>query len=121
EPAWSMPLINIQKKDVRILTHEQASTNWEKKGWKTRVSYSLQEKAKASLSVLVQQADLVFWTSFQQYQQYKTILKKDVVQLCSSGETAELLRKDGVEPVVFPNIQAFQQWRKISILSRDVA
>ena len=121
EPVWSMPLLNIQKNDVRILTHEQASTNWEKKGWKTRVSYALQEKAKASLSILVQQADLVFWTSYQQYEQYKTILKKDVVQLCSSGETAELLRKDGVEPVVFPNIQAFQQWRKISILSRDVA
>ena len=121
ETVWSMPLLNIKKHNVRILTHEQASTNWEEKGWKTRISYSLKEKAKASLSVLVQQADLIFWTSFQQYQQYKTILKKDVIQLCSSGETAELLRKDGVDPVVFPNIQAFQQWRKISIPSQGVA
>jgi hypothetical protein len=60
----------------------------------------------------LKEADIIFWTSFQQYQLYKEVLKQDVQHVCPSGETSVLLRSAGLDPIVFPNIKAFQQWKK---------
>ena len=116
---WKRPLFQLQQNDIRIITHVQAASNWQKKGWKTIASYQLTEKPTAEISVRLSEADAIFWTSIQQYHLYKKIIKKDVQHICPSGETAELLKEEGLNPVVFPNIKAFAQWKKSYIPQRS--
>lgn len=114
EAAWTMPLFNIQKQDVHIITNESGAANWQKKGWKASSTYSTKAEQKKELAKQIAETDILFWTSFQQYELYKNVLKENVQHVCPSGETAVLLRAAGIEPIVFPNIKAFQQWRKTS-------
>lgn len=113
-PVWKQPLTAIQQEAVRIITHQQALPNWQAKGWKASATYRLKEQVKPGLSLQLQQADAIFWTSFQQFQLYHKILKKEVQHLCPSGETAQLLTAAGIKPTVFPTIKAFNQWRNYS-------
>jgi len=66
-------------------------------------------------------AEAIFWTSFSQYEFYGKHAKPDAKHLCAGGETAELLKQAGAEPVIFPTIKAFEQWRRSSIRSHSVA
>lgn len=111
ERAWQMPLTGIHKKDVRIVTHREAAQLWSGKGWKTMATYSLNKQVKQELASAVSEAELLFWTSYQQYEIYKPYLRKDARHACASGETSVLLRQAGLDPAVFPTIKAFQQWR----------
>ena len=115
EKAWKMPLFEISKADVAVLTNEQSMDTWKNKGWNTYASYRLVENYSAVIAEHLKQADLVFWTSFRQYTLYKEILKKEVQHSCPFGETSEQLKAAGISPVIFPNIKAFMQWRQISI------
>jgi hydroxymethylbilane synthase len=117
EKAWTMPLFGISKEQVLIITNEQGAANWKQKGWNATGTYETVSRQRNELAEQLREADIIFWTSFQQYQLYKNILKKEVQHVCPSGETAVLLRSAGIEPVVFPNIKAFQQWKKTSSLS----
>jgi len=121
ETAWQMPLLNIDKKDVTVLTSEEAAMIWKSKGWKTYSTYSVKEKHSANIEQQVKNADIIFWTSYRQFLQYKDVLRENVVHVCSHGESAQQFLQAGIEPVVFPNIKAFQQWRQTSIRSRSVA
>jgi hydroxymethylbilane synthase len=114
ESAWTMPLFDIKKENVHVVTNENGAINWQKKGWKASSTYSTRAEQKQELAKHLAEADIIFWTSFQQYELYKNVLKEKVQHVCPSGETAELLRTAGIEPIVFPNIKAFQQWRKTS-------
>ncbi|HEU5168119.1 MAG TPA: hypothetical protein VFU29_21390, partial [Chitinophagaceae bacterium] len=66
-------------------------------------------------------ADAIFWTSFSQYEFYGKYAKPVAKHLCAGGETAELLKQAGIEPIIFPTIKAFEQWRRYSIRSHSVA
>ncbi|MEO5563070.1 MAG: hydroxymethylbilane synthase, partial [Chitinophagaceae bacterium] len=112
ERAWQMPLLNISKEDVQVITNHHAAANWREKGWKTSGTYETKAQPKEELAKQIAEADIIFWTSFQQYELYKDVLKKNVQHVCPSGETAVLLRSAGLDPIVFPNIKSFQQWRK---------
>lgn len=119
QKAWTMPLFNIEKADVLIITNEQGAGNWKQKGWKAAATYTTVSTIKKELSQQIRAADIIFWTSFQQYELYKDVLKDKVQHVCPSGETAVLLRSAGLTPVVFPNIKAFQQWKKTSSRLRN--
>ncbi|MEO8403510.1 MAG: hydroxymethylbilane synthase [Chitinophagaceae bacterium] len=114
EKAWQMPLTNINKEDVQVITNQQGAFAWKQKGWNTSGTYETKAEQKPELVKQIGNADIIFWTSYQQYQLYKDVLKKNVQHVCPSGETAVLLRTAGLEPIVFPNIKAFQQWKKTS-------
>lgn len=114
ERALVMPLVGIAKEAVTVVTNEHSASNWRQKGWKAVGTYEAVSQQKKELAKQIGAADVIFWTSFRQYQVYKDVLKNNVQHVCPSGETAVLLRSAGVEPVVFPTIKAFQQWRKIS-------
>jgi hypothetical protein len=119
EYAWKMPLLNIRKEDVLIVTNEQGAANWKQKGWNATGTYETISRIKPELAKQLREADIVFWTSFQQYKLYKDVLKGSVQHVCPSGETAVLLKAAGLDPIVFPNIKAFQQWRKTSSRLRN--
>jgi hydroxymethylbilane synthase len=114
---WQMPLFNISKDEVAIVTNNASAKTWKEKGWKTYGTYDTQEKQSPGIEEQIKEADIIFWTSFRQYAQYKNALKENVQHACPYGETAEQFKAAGIEPVIFPNIKAFQQWRQISIPS----
>ena len=119
--VFAMSLLNIMIDDVCIVTNKQSEQTWRQKGWQVIATYSLQEKENDELKTFFSNADIIFWTSYSQYEQYKSVLKENMVHCCPAGETAELLRAAGIEPIVFPTIKSFQQWRKSSIPSRSAA
>ncbi len=121
ETTWNMPLLAFSKKDIAIITSNEAGEIWRSKGWTVYSTYSAKEKSLMEMEQKVKEADIIFWTSYRQYAQFKNVLKDDVVHVCSYGETAEQFRATGIMPVIFPNIKAFQQWRQTSIRSRSVA
>jgi hydroxymethylbilane synthase len=109
---WQMPLVGISKKDIAVITSSQSVNLWQAKGWKAYGTYSTIEKYLPAVEQQVKEADIVFWTSYRQYEQYKNVLKEHAVHVCPYGETAQQLRTAGINPVVFPNIKAFQQWKQ---------
>ena len=119
--SLNMPLLNIKVEDISLLTHETAAERWKKKGYEALSNYKLLSQHDEVIQQSITTADAIFWTSFSQYEFYGKYAKPDVKHLCAGGETAELLREAGVEPVIFPTIKAFEQWKKYSIQSRSVA
>ncbi len=116
---WQMRLFNISKDQVAIVTNNSSAATWKEKGWKTYGTYGTQEKQAPGIEAQIKQADIIFWTSFRQYVQYKNVLKENVQHVCPYGETAEQFKAAGISPVIFPNIKAFQQWRQTSIHSTN--
>ena len=119
--SLSMPILNIDANDILILTHKTAAVRWGEKGYDAISNYKLLPKSDEAIQQSIAAADAIFWTSFSQYEFYGNYAKPGAKHLCAGGETAELLRQSGIEPVVFPTIKAFDQWRKYSIQSRSVA
>ncbi|HMK19525.1 MAG TPA: hypothetical protein VK492_15085 [Chitinophagaceae bacterium] len=120
-PSLNMPLLNIEAEDISILTHEAAAERWRLKGYNAVSNYKLLSKNDKTIPESIAVADAIFWTSFSQYEFYGKHAKPDAKHLCAGGETAELLKKAGLEPVIFPTIKAFEQWRRYSIPSHSVA
>ena len=112
---WQMLLFNISKEEVAVVTNNQSAEAWQAKGWKTYGTYSTLEKQVHDIEEQIKKADIIFWTSYRQFVQYKNAVKGNVQHVCPYGETAEEFKAAGIEPVIFPNIKAFQQWRQISI------
>ncbi len=112
---WETPLFQIDKDDVILITNEQAANGWQQKRWKTMATYRLVERKDKKMSEQIKEADFIFWTSASQYDQFKDLVRKEAVHACPYGETTERLKAAGVEPVVFPTIKSFKQWRKFSI------
>lgn len=121
EEAWRMPLFNINKRDAAIITNTQSADIWRGKAWKVYATYSLLEHRLHEIESEVRDADIIFWTSYRQYAQYKDVVKANAVHSCPYGETAEQLKAAGVDPVVFPNIKAFQQWKETYSRSHNAA
>jgi uroporphyrinogen-III synthase len=119
--SLSMPLLNITAEDISILTHEVATERWKNKGYNAVSNYKLIPKHDEEIQRSIAAADAIFWTSFSQFEYYGRFAKPEAIHLSAGGETAELLKQSGIEPVIFPTIKAFEQWRKYSIRSRSVA
>ena len=117
----NMPLLNIHVEDIAILTHESAAKRWRMKGYDAVSNYKLVPKNDESIRQSITDAEAIFWTSFSQYEFYGKYAKPFVKHLCPGGETAELLKQAGIEPIIFPTIKAFEQWRRYSIPSHSVA
>ncbi|MEP6513274.1 MAG: hydroxymethylbilane synthase [Parafilimonas sp.] len=111
QSLWNTPLNSIEKNDVLILTNTKSSLNWKKDGWKATGSYQLIPVFSKTIADEIAKADILFWTSFQQYTQYKLFVKENAVQCCPAGKTVQLLIKEGIQPIVFPGIKAFNEWR----------
>lgn len=112
QPIFETTLVNIQQKDICILTHRDAIETWVHEGWKVIPAYELLPVRDPAIEGAIRNADCIFWTSYQQYQQYLSFLKKDVVHMCPSGKTASLMIEAGLFPQVFANIRSFIAWRK---------
>lgn len=59
----------------------------------------------------LQAAKAIFWTSFQQYQAYHIYLPSHIKHLSAAGRTGQLLIEAGANPIIYPTINAFKQWK----------
>lgn len=120
-PALAMPLLNIHAEDITILTHEGAAERWRKKGYDAVSNYKLLSKENENIQQSIAAAEAVFWSSFSQYEFYGKYAQPGTINICAGGETAELLKATGIEPVIFPTIKAFELWRKSFTRPHSVA
>ena len=109
--SWGMPLFKISKEDVCIVTGKNSISNWQRKGWNAIGTYSSTINKNELIEKQINDATVFFWTSYHQYHHYKQLIKKDSVHCCPSGETAILLAEAGINPIIFPNIKSFLQWK----------
>ena len=119
--SLSMSLLGIRAEDIVILTHEAAAVRWKAKGYNTISNHRLVATDDEAIKRSIASAGAIFWTSFSQYEFYGKYAIAGAMHLCAGGETAELLKQEGIKPVIFPTIKAFEQWRKYFIQSRSVA
>ena len=108
-------LINIDTTGIQILTNSSSKVHWQKDGINAAATYELTGNLTEELKSEIAAADIIFWTSFQQYELCKSFLKEDVQHVCPSGKTGLLLKEAGVNPVIFPTIKSFTDWRKKTV------
>lgn len=119
-PVLQMPLLKIDANHICILTHKTAADKWKQKGFHAVANYKLVAKQENFIAEKITSATTIFWSSFSQYEKYGNYTAYDATHICAGGETASLLVQAGVEPVIFPTIKSFEQWRKSLIRSHSV-
>lgn len=114
-PVLSMPLLTVSSTDICIITHQQAAERWIAKGFNAVYNYQLHPAGYSTLESPMKKATLFFWSSFAQFEHFHRFVSPIAKHICASGETATLLRNAGIDPVVFPTIKSFEQWRRTTI------
>lgn len=105
------PLVNLLPNDIQILTNTSSAIQWIEEGYLAISTYLLIPALSDELSLTISNAQTIFWTSFQQYQLCKKLIKPSAQHICLPGKTAQLLQKEGIRPIIFPSIKAFNEWR----------
>jgi len=111
ESMMKMPLIGSNLNDITILSHHTGAQRWKLKGIKAVGYYDLIAKNNEDIIKAIQEADMIFWSSYSQFKAYRQFVKNSVIHSCAGGETANLIMEDGIRPIIFPTIKSFEQWR----------
>ena len=109
-PVFQKNIIGIIPEDLLVLTNDNVEDDPEARYEKATV-YTLQPTNDAELVKNLQQADFIFWTSFLQFHFYGHYARENAQHGCPSGKTAEKLTALGLNPVIFPSIKVFLEWR----------
>ena len=113
EQTLQMPLLDITKEDITILTHEKGSNFWQQKNWHTTITYRSEPKTLLHLADQIKAANFFFWTNAAQYEQCSQYIDNAAaIHACPSGATATQLQALGLTPIIFPTIQSFKAWSK---------
>jgi hydroxymethylbilane synthase len=105
------PVYNIAATQIEIITNTNSAELWQANGQKAVATYTLKPTNNTTIIAKLQNATTIFWSSYQQYLHYKIYLKQVITHLCPAGRTANLLQQEGLNPIVFPTIKAFNTWR----------
>jgi hydroxymethylbilane synthase len=111
QPVFKSPLVNISINDIQIITNNLSKTHWLQDGVNATGTYKLSGNLLQEIKNEIAAADIIFWTSYQQYELCKSFIKENVQHVCPAGKTAKLLSAAGVQPIIFPTIKAFNDWR----------
>jgi hydroxymethylbilane synthase len=110
-PIFKSPLINITANEIQIITNNKSKTHWIADGINAVGTYELKDNLSDEIKNKLATAAIIFWTSYQQYELCKVYIKKEVQHVCPAGKTAKLLQVAGLQPIIFPTIKAFNDWR----------
>lgn len=120
ESIWQRPLYNIFKKDVQIFTSSASAETWKSKGWLAIEMYDLIPNPGDEIKRAAQDADIFFWTSYQQYLVLKPFIKNNIRHFTLPGRTSEMFKRNNISVDLFPTIRAFNKWKlnnqKVKIL-----
>jgi uroporphyrinogen-III synthase len=111
-PILAAPLFDIPLQNLQVITNSSSALHWQQDGIAATGTYALTPTCNEAITNAIAGADIIFWTSFQQYEAYKKYTSKPVTHCCPSGKTGKLLSKQGIKPVIFPTIKAFIQWKE---------
>lgn len=111
QTIFKSPLINIAVNDIQIITNNLSKTHWVADGINAAGTYELAGNLSVAMKTALANADIIFWTSYQQYELCKAFIKNSVQHVCPAGKTAKLLSAQGLQPIVFPTIKAFNDWK----------
>jgi DNA-binding transcriptional LysR family regulator len=111
--SWAGAFTGIDRESVNIITNAESADQWITDGWSATGTYKLIPSITPEIKEGLEEAEMVFWTSYQQYQACRELVKPDLLHASPAGKTASLLKKDGIEKlVVFPSIKAFNWYRQ---------
>jgi hypothetical protein len=110
-PVFRMPLLDILQSHVTVVTHSAAAELWILKGWNAASTYRLMPKQNEILKEAIRKAGFIFWTSYGQYEMYRSLVQDDTIHASPYGETSVRLKQSGIEPIIFPTIKSFNIWR----------
>ncbi len=113
--VWQSPLANISESDLILLTNEDSALDWQREGRKAIATYRLISSPSDGLIAALKGAEVIFWTSFKQFEACKSFYTEGSLHACPAGKTARKLRDLGIEPVIFPSIKAFLEYSKCQI------
>jgi hydroxymethylbilane synthase len=116
QQVLQMPLFNFSAKDYTIITNIESTERWQQKGFTAIGTYALQPTFNTALQQALATSDAVFWSSYLQFKNYHQFCKQHTIHACGAGETASLLQQQGIQPIIFPTLQSFQQWKQYNIL-----
>ncbi len=105
------PLVGLGKQETLILTNTASAERWKADGRKALGTYTLRPNLSEGVRTALQSADAFFWTGFEQYDACREFLPEGSIHICPAGKTADLLRAEGVELILFPTIKTFLTWR----------
>ncbi|HRG88353.1 MAG TPA: hydroxymethylbilane synthase [Chitinophagales bacterium] len=111
QPVFDKQLAAIDKNDITILTHTDAAAEWHIDGYKSIGTYQLVPQPSATVQTHIAEADILYWTNFEQYKACGSFVKPQALHMCPAGRTADNFIKAGLHPIVFPGIKAFNVWR----------
>jgi hydroxymethylbilane synthase len=111
QPVLFSKFIDATKSEITILTNQSGCERWVNEGWKATYTYQAIANPPHEIINLVSKADIILWTSYEQYLALKDYSKLNAVHCSLYGKTCELLKEDNINPIVFPGIKAFQTWR----------
>jgi hydroxymethylbilane synthase len=111
-PLFESPMVQLEKSQCCILTNQNSVVGWLSEGWHASATYCLHPNFDTKLKASIEKADLVFWSSYQQFLVGSSYVKQGAIHACPSGKTANRLLGLGLNPLIFPTIKAFQSWRQ---------
>ncbi len=115
--SWQGGFLDFGKADLCIITNAQSARHWQQDGYAAIGTYELIPSLTTEIIGAIQKADVVFWTSFQQYQACRQYLKAGVRHAAPAGKTASLLKAAGLSDlVIFPSIKAFIDYREKALV-----
>jgi hydroxymethylbilane synthase len=109
--VFTSPLVNIDVNNIQVVTNNLSKMHWLKDGINAVGTYELTGNLSQEIKRKIAKADIIFWTSYQQYELCKPFIKSNVQHVCPAGKTAKLLTVAGLQPIIFPTIKAFNDWR----------
>jgi hydroxymethylbilane synthase len=109
--VFKSPLINIATNQIQIITNNKSKMHWLAEGINAVGTYEITGNLPQAIKNKLASADIIFWTSYQQYELCKPFIKNAVQHACPAGKTSKLLQGAGLQPIIFPTIKAFNDWR----------
>ncbi len=114
--AWKSLLFGVSESKIILLTNEDSALDWQKEGRIAIATYRLIPNLSEGLIVALRDAEVIFWTSFKQFEAGKSFFTEGVLHACPAGKTARKLCELGIDPAIFPSIKAFLDYSKSLVL-----
>jgi hydroxymethylbilane synthase len=121
ESLLNSPLIDLKMDDLLVLTNVTSAERWQSTGWKSQGTYDIRYESSLIDKYKLQSAKMVFWNCYAHLDAVKELIPQGLVHACLPGRTGDLLRQQGINPVLFPTLAAFIQWKKKYSLSHIAA
>lgn len=105
-------LISLDPLEISILTNKKSALRWIHSGYRAIGTYELTYESNLLHKYKLISAKMIFWNCFAHYDSVQNILPSGIIHACLPGRTAEALKIVGLDPLIFPTINAFNQWKK---------